>query len=259
VSVGRSGLKLRHPFAIEKGHKVALGFFVFSSVDCDGVKKSSPEFLKCLFALRDVDEIYALPLYPHHSSTTTLSSMDDLERIIHKHGIKAELKTLSHYYKQPDYLTAMLERIQESLGDADPSDFELIFSAHGLPQKIIDKGDLYQRHIKYNVYHARKALLLAGVHFKKTHLAYQSRLGPMEWIRPYLDDKLKSLKSKKVIIYPIAFTIDNSETEFELDVEYREIAESLGFIDYRVAKAPNDHPAFVDCIVHLYESLKAQS
>ena len=66
----------------------------------------------------------------------------------------------------------------------------------------------------------------------------------------------KSLKKKKVIIYPIAFTIDNSETEFELDVEYREIAEEIGFEDYRVAKAPNDHPSFVKCITNIYESMK---
>jgi ferrochelatase len=100
-------------------------------------------------------------------------------------------------------------------------------------------------------------LLEAGIKFHKTHLAYQSRLGPLEWIRPYLEDKLKSLKKKKVIIYPIAFTIDNSETEFELDVEYREIADEVGFEEYRVAKAPNDHPSFVKCITNIYESMKA--
>jgi ferrochelatase len=99
--------------------------------------------------------------------------------------------------------------------------------------------------------------MLAGVNFANTHLAYQSRLGPMEWIQPYLSDKLKSLKSKKVIIFPIAFTIDNSETEFELDIEYREIAEEFGFEDYRVAKAPNDHPEFVKCLANIYEEMKA--
>ncbi len=206
--------------------------------------------------MKDVDEIYAIPLYPHYSSTTTLSSMDDMEAAIKQYGLKAKVITLKHYYKQPDYIAAMIERIKETLGTNDASDFELIFSAHGLPQKIIDKGDDYQRHIKYNVFHARNALLREGIHFHKTHLAYQSRLGPLEWIRPYLEDKLKALKKKKVIIYPIAFTIDNSETEFELDVEYREIAEDLGFEEYRVAKAPNDHPAFVKCISSLYEEMK---
>ena len=210
-----------------------------------------------LQGLKNVDEIYAIPLYPHYSSTTTLSSMEDFEENIKKQGIDAKVKTLESYYKHPDYIAATVERIRETLGDDNPDDFELVFSAHGLPQKIIDKGDDYQRHIKWNVYHARKALLEAGLHFNKTHLAYQSRLGPLEWIRPYLDDKLKSLKKKKVIIYPIAFTIDNSETEFELDVEYREIAEEIGIEEYRVAKAPNDHPLFVKCITNIYESMKA--
>lgn len=206
--------------------------------------------------LKDIDEIYAIPLYPHYSSTTTLSSIEDLEESMRKQGIKAKVKTLESYYRHPDYIAATVERIRETLGGDNAEEFELVFSAHGLPQKIIDRGDSYQRHIKYNVYHARKALLQAGLHFHKTHLAYQSRLGPLEWIRPYLDDKLKSLKKKKVILYPIAFTIDNSETEFELDVEYREIAEEMGFEEYRVSKAPNDHPSFVKCIANLYESMK---
>lgn len=207
--------------------------------------------------LKDVDEIYAIPLYPHYSSTTTLSSMEDFDESVKRLGIKAKVITLEHYYKQPDYLHATVERIKETLGEDNPQDFELVFSAHGLPQKIIDKGDDYQRHIKYNLFYARRALQEAGIHFHKTHLAYQSRLGPLAWIKPYLEDKLKALKKKKVIIYPIAFTIDNSETEFELDVEYREIAEEIGFEEYRVSKAPNDHPSFVKCITNIYESMKA--
>lgn len=207
--------------------------------------------------LKDVDEIYAIPLYPHYSSTTTLSSMEDFDESIKRLGIQAKVVTLNQYYKQPDYLAATVDRIKETLGNDNPQDFELVFSAHGLPQRIIDKGDDYQRHIKYNLFYARRALQEAGIDFHKTHLAYQSRLGPLEWIRPYLEDKLKALKKKKVIIYPIAFTIDNSETEFELDVEYREIAEELAFTDYRVAKAPNDHPAFVECIANLYENMKS--
>lgn len=221
------------------------------------MRYTPPYSSETLQGLKNVDEIYAIPLYPHYSSTTTLSSMEDFEENIKKQGINAKIRTLDSYYNHPDYIAASVERIKETLGNDEAGEFELVFSAHGLPKKIIDKGDDYQRHIKYNVYHARKALLDAGLQFHKTHLAYQSRLGPLEWIRPYLDDKLKSLKKKKVIIYPIAFTIDNSETEYELDVEYREIAEELGFEEYRVAKAPNDHPLFVQCITNIYERMKA--
>jgi ferrochelatase len=221
------------------------------------VMRYTPPFAKdVLTELGDVDEIYAIPLYPHYSSTTTLSSMEDLYEAAEALGIKAPIKTIEHYYGDTAYNQAIVSRIKDTLGDADPAEFELVFSAHGLPQKVIDKGDVYQRHIRYNLFYARKALMEAGLEFHKTHLAYQSRLGPLEWIRPYLDDKLKSLTKKKVIIYPIAFTVDNSETEFELEVEYREVAEELGFEEYRVAKAPNAHPQFVACIQGIYERLK---
>lgn len=203
------------------------------------------------------DEIYALPLYPHFSSTTTLSSFDALFDEAKKLGISHKIKTLESYYNEPSYIASIVERVKEALEGEDPSEYELIFSAHGLPKKIIEKGDLYQRHIRYNVYHARRALDAAGVFFHKTHLAYQSRLGPLEWIRPYLEDKLSTLKKKKVILFPIAFTIDNSETECELEIEYREKAEKFGFETYRVAKAPNDHPLFIQSLKNLYTQMQS--
>ncbi|MBD3796264.1 MAG: ferrochelatase [Campylobacterales bacterium] len=221
------------------------------------VMRYTPPFASdVLKELQGVENIYAIPLYPHFSSTTTLSSYDDLEKGLKKNNIDAQVKKIDAYYNDQYYNQAIYERIMECLNGEDPSEYELVFSAHGLPKKIIEQGDLYQKHIKQNVYYARKALVANNVMFHKTHLAYQSRLGPLEWIRPYLDDKLKSLTKKKVIIYPIAFTIDNSETEFELDVEYKEIAEELGFEEYRVAKAPNNHPEFVKCLANIYENLK---
>ncbi|HHD79518.1 MAG TPA: ferrochelatase, partial [Epsilonproteobacteria bacterium] len=110
----------------------------------------------------------------------------------------------------------------------------------------------------YTLHYARKALMLKGINFHKTHLAYQSRLGPMEWIRPYLEDKLESLSKKNVIILPIAFTVDNSETEYELEIEYREVAEELGFEEYIVAKAPKDHPKFVEALGDVYQSMEVE-
>jgi ferrochelatase len=222
------------------------------------MRYTPPYTSEVLEQLRDYDELYALPLYPHYSSTTTLSSFDALLEEAERLGLTGKIKMIDQYYNHTCYIASIVHRITEALGEDNPDDFELIFSAHGLPQKIIDRGDSYQRHIRYNLYHARKALDDAGIHFHKTHLAYQSRLGPMEWIRPYLEDKLASLSKKKVIIYPIAFTIDNSETEFELDIEYREKADHLGIEDYRVAKAPNDHPKFIETLVSLYHSMKNQ-
>ncbi|MFK5881835.1 MAG: ferrochelatase [Sulfurospirillum sp.] len=190
--------------------------------------------------IKNYSSFFVIPLYPHFSSTTTQSSFDDLFKAAKKLKIDLEkFKIIDKFYSNTSYNKVITQRIKETLSGDNPQEFELVFSAHGLPQKIIDKGDPYMAHIKQNVYYARKELLKSGINFFATHLAYQSRVGSMEWIKPYLEDKLKSLKKRRVVIYPIAFLIDNSETEFELDIEYRDIAKELGFKDYRVAKAPN--------------------
>ena len=208
-----------------------------------------------LSKIQDYDRFFVIPLYPHFSTTTTLSSLDHLYEAAESLGIDDEkFSIIDQYYNNTHYNQTIVNRIKERLGDDNPQDFELIFSAHGLPQRVIDRGDPYQIHIKRNVYWARKALSDQGIRFYKTHLAYQSRLGPVEWIKPYLDDKLKTLEKKRVIIYPIAFLIDNSETKYELDIEYKEIASQLGFVDYRVAEAPNT--LIKDTIIDLYQKMQ---
>ncbi|MGW8168600.1 MAG: ferrochelatase [Sulfurovaceae bacterium] len=221
--------------------------------DVHAVMRYTPPFaLDVLQKLKNTDEICAIPLYPQHSSTTTLSSLDDLYRASNKLGLTDKIKTISSYHSHPLYIKSIVERIKEALNNDSASEFELLFSAHGLPQKIIDKGDLYQQHIRYTLFYVRKMMLNRGMNFAKTHLAYQSRLGPVEWLRPYMDEKLHEFKDKKIIVFPIAFTLDNSETEFELDIEYRELAHEISIADYRVAKAPNSHPDFVACLADLY-------
>ncbi|MGA1931354.1 ferrochelatase [Arcobacter sp. YIC-464] len=216
----------------------------------------TPPFAKdVLEKIKDYDEIYAIPMYPHYSSTTTKSSIEDLIKVAKKYGLENKIRTINSYYDNEYYNKAIVERIKETLKKEDSKEFELIFSAHGLTQRTIDKGDLYQKHILANVECAKKELQKQGIVFKKIHVAYQSRLGPMEWLRPYMEDKLKEIDSK-VIIYPISFTVDNSETEFELDVEYKEVADELGIKDYRVARAPNHHPYFMKTIEDIYTSLK---
>lgn len=203
--------------------------------------------------LKSYDEIIAFPMYPHYSSTTTRSSIEDFEKACKKYGIKAPIKTLDSYYDNVLYNKAIVERIKEALKGEESSEFELVFSAHGLTQRTIDKGDPYQKHILANVEACKKELDYQNIKFKNIHVAYQSRLGPMEWIRPYMDDKLKELGGKKVLVVPISFTVDNSETEFELVIEYKEIADEVEIKDYRVAKAPNHHPYFMSAVKELIE------
>jgi ferrochelatase len=216
----------------------------------------TPPFASDVFEkIKDYDEIYAIPMYPHYSSTTTKSSIEDFMKTAKKYKCEHKIKTIDSYFDDRFYNKAIVERIKESLNGDCSKGFELIFSAHGLTQRTIDKGDLYQKHILANVDCAKRELALQGIEFKKIHVAYQSRLGPMEWLRPYMEDKLQEV-GPNVIIYPISFTVDNSETQFELDVEYKEVADELNITDYRVARAPNHHPLFQETIEKIYQDLK---
>ncbi len=199
------------------------------------------------------DEIFAFPMYPHYSQTTTKSSMEDFMESAKKYGIEEKIKTIDSYYDNELYNKAIVERIKQAMDGVDTKEYDLIFSAHGLTQKVIDKGDLYQKHILANAEATKKELQKEGIEFNNIHLAYQSRLGPMKWLRPYMSDKLTEFKDKKVLIYPISFTVDNSETEYELDIEYRELADKIGIADYKVAKAPNHHPYFIEMIKQKWE------
>ncbi len=87
-------------------------------------------------------------------------------------------------------------------------------------------------------------------------MAYQSKVGPMKWLEPSLEKKLEELAGKKVVIVPIAFTIDNSETDYELGVEYAEIAKELGYSDYRVARCPNDDELFAMTLHEIFREMK---
>jgi ferrochelatase len=204
----------------------------------------------------DIEKIYLIPLYPQYSTTTTKSSLEDFEEQYHLRGGDAILVEIKHFFQNFNYNRAIIQRIKERISEYESTNFEIIFSAHGLPVKVIERGDVYERHVQKHVALLKEMLQNEGMHFKDVHLAYQSKVGPMEWLKPSLEEKLKEIKSKKVVIFPIAFTIDNSETDFELDIEYREVAEELGFEDYRVCECPNDSDFFVETLFELYEKMK---
>lgn len=203
-----------------------------------------------------VEKIYLIPLYPQFSTTTTKSSLEDFEECYHLEGKDALLVEKKHFFENESYNKSVIENIKKSVGNDDYRDFDVIFSAHGLPQKIVDAGDVYECHITKHVDILNKMLESEGMSFHETHLAYQSKVGPLEWLKPSLEEKLKVVRNRGIIIVPIAFTIDNSETDFELEVEYREIAEELGFREYRVVDCSNDSPLFVDALVEIYEKMK---
>ena len=205
---------------------------------------------------KEIEKIYLVPLYPQFSTTTTKSSLEDFEEAFSKSGLDAILLEKKHYYELSTYNDAVIERIKESLVDEKSEEFTLIFSAHGLPQKIVDAGDPYQRHIERHVDLLKTKLKEKDIKFKDITLAYQSKVGPMAWLTPSLEDALDKTRNENILIYPIAFTVDNSETDFELGIEYKEIADELGFKKYKVASCVNDHPFFINALVELYEKMK---
>ncbi|NOQ30149.1 MAG: ferrochelatase [Helicobacteraceae bacterium] len=205
---------------------------------------------------QNITKIYLIPLYPQHSSTTTSSSLEDFEDALHRSGLKATTIEIKHYFESKKLNSSILERIKEQLINENSQEYNLVFSAHGLPQKIVDAGDVYQQHIEKHVELLKSMLKEQNIYFESISLAYQSKVGPMQWLEPSLDTALDSFKDKKVLIYPIAFTLDNSETEYELSVEYKEIAEGLNIKEYKVALCPNNHPLFVEALEEIYTKLK---
>jgi ferrochelatase len=195
---------------------------------------------------KGITEITLLPLYPQYSTTTTKSSLEDFEDALKPLHVKT--LQVDRFYENRLYNELLIEKIEEQLKDKRSEEFELIFSAHSLPQSIVDKGDTYQKEILLHVELLKDILKEKNIIFKDIHVAYQSKLGPVKWLEPSLEDKLKSLTCKQIIISPISFTIDNSETEFELSMEYKEVADELGFEEYLVAKCPNDSDKFIQAI-----------
>ncbi len=198
---------------------------------------------------KGITEVMLLPLYPHYSTTTTKSSLEDFKQTLAPLSIKSS--HIERFYENRLYNELLIDKIEEQLKNRDSNEFELIFSAHSLPQKIVDSGDTYQKEILLHVELLKKILKDRNLIFKNIHVAYQSKLGPVKWLEPSLETLLGSLTCKKVIISPLSFTIDNSETEFELSIEYKEIAQNLKYDEYLVAKCPNDSDKFVRVISNL--------
>lgn len=220
----------------------------FSDIKIEFVMRYTPPRAAEVLArlkTQKIEEIFLLPLYPQYSTTTTKSSFEDMEETLKKLNYAPKIKKIDRFYKNELFCNVILENIKKTLGKDEANQFDLIFSAHSLPQKIIDKGDTYQKEIEENVLILSDKLKKNGINFKNISIAYQSKLGPVKWLEPSLESVLLKMQNKKVIIYPLSFTLDNSETDFELSIEYKEVAKENGFLDYRVCPCPNDNDLFI--------------
>jgi ferrochelatase len=174
------------------------------------------------------DEIVLLPLYPQFSSTTTLSSFQAFQKV---YAGKARVTSVCCYSDNAHFIKAHVDAIQEKIGTLkQPGHYRLLFSAHGLPESIIARGDPYQEQVESCV-----AKIMTGLGNPIEHsICYQSRVGPMKWIGPSTDASIQKAGAdgKSIILVPIAFVSEHIETLVELDIEYAHLAAASGVKDY---------------------------
>jgi len=207
------------------------------------------------FQKEGIEELILFPMYPQYSTTTTLSSVEDIEQRCEALNYHPKISVIDPYYDDYDYIELVASKIMEAIKDKESREYDLILSAHGLPLSIIKEGDPYEKQVEANVSALKIYLHERGVVFNSIKLAYQSKVGSSAWLEPNLVDILRNPRHRKVIIYPLAFTVDNSETVYELDIEHREIADKIKYEDYRVANCFNDDDGFVDLIVKRVEEV----
>ena len=197
------------------------------------------------------DEIVLLPLYPQASTTTTASSLDDWHRAATAAGLRAPVRALCCYPDAAGFIGALAHAIRSELERWPPGEkLRLLFSAHGLPQKIVAGGDPYQWQVERTAAALRDALAWPGL---DSVVCYQSRVGPLAWIGPATDDEIRRAGREGVglVIVPVAFVSEHSETLVELDIEYRHVADAAGVPRYRRVATVGTAPAFIAALAAL--------
>jgi ferrochelatase len=220
-----------HPFAAEAAHEVAT------------------------FA---PDRVVLLPLYPQYSTTTTASSFADWFTAADAAGIDAPTTRVCCYPTESGFINTLADAAAKALAEARTAapgvSLRLLFSAHGLPKKVIAAGDPYQAHVEMSVGAVRETLDRGG-HLDGVEVVtcYQSRVGPLEWIGPATDAEIERAgrAGAAIVVVPIAFVSEHSETLVELDIEYRHLAERAGAAAYIRVPAVGTAPPFIAGLARL--------
>lgn len=208
------------------------------------IEKVVPELYNAGFK-----KVIALSLYPQYSVTTSGSSLSKFREVAA--DFQMETFSISSWHNHPFYIEALVDVIKKGIesfiprsGGRGGGDVHVLFSAHSLPQKIIEEGDPYVNHIMGTIGEVTKRITI------KWHLSYQSRSGPVKWLEPSTDEKIKELALagiKNILVVPISFVSDHIETLYEIDILYKNMAEKLGITLKRVDSL-NSHPYFIDAL-----------
>jgi len=194
------------------------------------------------------DEIILMPLYPQYSAATSGSSIKEWNDTCVKRNFKVKTSTICCYPTDENFVKAHKNQIMKKIGNLE--NFKLIFSAHGLPEKNIKRGDPYQWQVEQSVYKIVKSLKIKNLDWI---LSYQSRVGPLKWIGPSTEDIIieNSKLGKHIVLVPIAFVSEHSETLVELDIEYKELANKNGCKNYSRIPALGTNENYIKAMSNL--------
>jgi protoporphyrin/coproporphyrin ferrochelatase len=198
-----------------------------------------------------VTDLIFLPLYPQYSYSTTRSSLNELKRAMQAMGYEPRLHVIEEYCEDQDYIAALVDVTKRCLRTfrTPAHEVHLLFSAHGLPQRYIERGDPYLVQIKRTVAAASARLAHPG----PVHLSFQSRLGPEKWLEPASERLIAELAAngaRAICIVPVAFVTEHVETLNEIDIQYAAVANRTGVAEFLRVCAVKCHPSFVTCLAN---------
>ena len=196
-------------------------------------------------------ELVLLPMYPQYSFATTSSSLKEWKRLYHPNGNAPRTQVIEKFFDHPLYIQAIVEKINLSLTHfEEPGRAHIVFSAHGLPLSLIERGDPYARHVEQTV-----GLVWQRGGWKNPHtLCYQSKVGRRKWLSPSLTETIEKLAragEKHLLVVPVAFVTEHIETLHEINIEAREEAHKLGVEQFEMMPAVGDSPTFIAALADL--------
>ena len=196
-------------------------------------------------------DLVLLPMYPQYSFATTSSSLKEWKRLFNPNGNAPRTHVIENFFNHPLYIQAMAERIALSLTHFDePDRAHIVFSAHGLPLSLIERGDPYAKHVEETV----RLVMQSGAWNNAHTLCYQSKVGRRKWLSPSLTDTIEKLAragEKQLLVAPVAFVTEHIETLHEINIEAREEAEKLGVEQFEMMPAVGDSPTFIAALADL--------
>ena len=220
------------------------------------LRHSAPFAAETLAVIRDahIDEAVVLPMYPQYAAATTGSALKDFEKAAALVHPDLRYTVIEPWYLSAGYLDALTATVREGLSafpEEQRRQVPILFSAHALPQRMVDRGDPYLNQTLGTVRGVVDRLGTCA-----WHLGFQSRGGPVRWVGPSIREIMERLSRQKhraLLMVPVSFVCDHLETLWDIDVGYRKLAKDLGIVHFVRSPALNVRPDFIDALVHLVE------